>query len=825
MAIQQSIPKKAVTGDPGGFAALRKKGIETVQEMSGDVWTDYNLHDPGVTILEQLCYALTDLIDRSDYPVEDHLADDDGIIRFREQALHVPEDILPCRPSTISDYRKSVLSGNADIDNVWLEAAKQLAAPPACAGVYTATVKLAGEILNAGDERILAQIRKDFVSQRNLCEDIHESISVTQSVDCHLNGTIEVDGTADSTEVLAMVYQCAAQHIATSVHVVPLQSHIGKVTLPDLLTGPLTQHGHVHLDDTGERGDIVLIADLISAIQQIDSIVRVQNLSIRVMYPDGPKLHHESVKRRIGNTTLRLQLPRLRDSKNQDRVRLVKRGRVLPVSIAATVSKYRQLQFTSRAARTTQSRPANFYTLPSGQRRRFGRYFSLQNHFPDIYGINANGVPGSASRQTQASAKQLKAYLMLFEQILANHAANIDGVCDLFSNVDELGATYQYQVLDKDTIAGVDELYRSPPEPYLRQTLAEFDSRAERRSRQLDHMLAVFGERFTQDSLRHFNYYSSQNNQILDIALNKVAYLRHVVEITRDRIGGSDYTKRHAIAGFARRVSLLLGFSRFSGSLNAAVAIYHIDLDGAEQTRPSRQTATENAGDEFRGVPFVRLDPESDTQAWHAARQILRQSKYGRNLLVNGTRLELYRYYQRKPSTEIVLVLCSSEDRSVYPLARFADVQMAAEAANALQHYLTRICRASEGLHIVEHVLLRPAGAKPAHVGQRPLVDNETLWRDFYPLRFSVFFPNWTTRCQDKNFQLLAEETIRINSPAHVYGQCFWLSYAQMAEFEELQSSWENARQSGASPEERDNGAVRLIDYINSMQKDQCGIS
>ncbi len=38
------------------FSSLRQEGIALVQALSGGTWTDYNLHDPGVTILEALCY-------------------------------------------------------------------------------------------------------------------------------------------------------------------------------------------------------------------------------------------------------------------------------------------------------------------------------------------------------------------------------------------------------------------------------------------------------------------------------------------------------------------------------------------------------------------------------------------------------------------------------------------------------------------------------------------------------------------------------------------------------------------------------------------------
>jgi len=56
------------------YAFLRQEGIRLIQEMAGEVWTDFNAHDPGVTILEQLCYAITDLSYRINYDLPDLLA-------------------------------------------------------------------------------------------------------------------------------------------------------------------------------------------------------------------------------------------------------------------------------------------------------------------------------------------------------------------------------------------------------------------------------------------------------------------------------------------------------------------------------------------------------------------------------------------------------------------------------------------------------------------------------------------------------------------------------------------------------------------------------
>ena len=56
------------------FDFLKAEGIRRIQEMAGNIWTDYNEHDPGVTILEALCYALTDLGYRTSFDMKDLLA-------------------------------------------------------------------------------------------------------------------------------------------------------------------------------------------------------------------------------------------------------------------------------------------------------------------------------------------------------------------------------------------------------------------------------------------------------------------------------------------------------------------------------------------------------------------------------------------------------------------------------------------------------------------------------------------------------------------------------------------------------------------------------
>jgi hypothetical protein len=52
-------PSAVPATDAGGvdFASLRQEALALIPRLAGENWTDHNSHDPGITILEQVCYA------------------------------------------------------------------------------------------------------------------------------------------------------------------------------------------------------------------------------------------------------------------------------------------------------------------------------------------------------------------------------------------------------------------------------------------------------------------------------------------------------------------------------------------------------------------------------------------------------------------------------------------------------------------------------------------------------------------------------------------------------------------------------------------------
>ena len=70
-----------------------------------------------------------------------------------------------------------------------------------------------------------------------------------------------------------------------------------------------------------------------------------------------------------------------------------------------------------------------------GNYRNISMYYSIQNYFPIIYGLGVEGVSKNEGPIREANLKQLKAFILVFEQIMANYLSQLNATKQLFSNV------------------------------------------------------------------------------------------------------------------------------------------------------------------------------------------------------------------------------------------------------------------------------------------------------------------------------------------------------------------------------------------------------
>lgn len=174
------------------------------------------------------------------------------------------------------------------------------------------------------------------------------------------------------------------------------------------------------------------------------------------------------------------------------------KSRLIPVrngaEIAVDAGRVETL-FLSRqtGAITTPPDPSPVWPVLPGEAYPVEDYTPLQNDLPSLYGVGEAALPDSAGPERRAAALQLKGYLLLFEQFLADLTAQMGHINRFFSADAAEPATYFGRPLSD--IPGVAALFRHDPAgggwpPFTEDR----DRYLDRRNRMLDHRLARLGE-------------------------------------------------------------------------------------------------------------------------------------------------------------------------------------------------------------------------------------------------------------------------------------------------------------------------------------------
>ncbi len=114
-----NISRKAPESRAKDFDKLTDDGIRYIQRVAGNNWTDYNSHDPGITMLQALSYGINDLAYRTSFKIEDLLAENNGKAGKQEHFFK-PSEILSVNPVSIKDLRKIIIDVTG-IKNAWVE--------------------------------------------------------------------------------------------------------------------------------------------------------------------------------------------------------------------------------------------------------------------------------------------------------------------------------------------------------------------------------------------------------------------------------------------------------------------------------------------------------------------------------------------------------------------------------------------------------------------------------------------------------------------------------------------------------------------------------
>jgi hypothetical protein len=566
-----SATRSAGAPDPApDFSSLRARGIGLLQRLAGQTWTDHNTHDPGITILEQLCYALTDLDYRARYDVPDLLSRDG---KDPYASLYTPAQILPSRPVTLADLRRVVIdvSGvkNAWVDLVdapvatfdsahhevshlaptgpggWAPAPSPNVSEIRVRGLYRVRIEKS-ELVDRDGGAIRRDVARRLHRHRGLGEDF-QGIEVLDPQPIRVVATLEVAAATNATELLARVYQALAEHISPTVPFHTLDEMLARGRRVDeIFEGPLLDHGFIDPDELEScaRRATLRRSDLVHVLMTVPGVVAVKRLNF--LTPTGT-LSDDWLLDVDPDRAPRFEL-------RADDIHLERRDLRVDAGLQDDARQLFTARFVGKAADSlpTTGQLNDLRPVP-GRDRRIAHYLSVQEQFPVAYGIGSAGLSPSAPPERRAQAKQLQAYLTFFDQLLANQFAQVAGAATLVSFDDTTSDSYFSQVLSDDVAPGMNDirlfgvdvhagrLRRISEDPWQRNGPGEAPN-VLRRDRFLDHLLARFGEQLSDFALAQSAGGASDDTTRGErIARSKRAFLHAYARLSRDRGVAFDY--------------------------------------------------------------------------------------------------------------------------------------------------------------------------------------------------------------------------------------------------------------------------------------------
>lgn len=486
------------------FLLLREEAMQVIRQLAGSTgdgkaWTDHNLHDPGITILEQLCYALTDLGYRLQFSVPELLADSAAGRNEVLPGMPGIADVLPSAPTTAEDWRKVMLDveGTRAVHltpiqdpspNLFFDAThtELRSIPSQPDGLRRIAIRGLHEIAVDAEEGKFQEARQAlwelYHSQRPIGEDMENFVQLLPAP-LWLKADIELEPGVDPEQVLALVLLQADQYLAPLARFHTLSQMLGTgMGIDAIFEGPLLKNGFLDGSELA-NGSAKSVFYLSRIIEQAYGVKGVKDVRSMELYAPGTAINVDEGVHYWVPTVTRGMVPRLEPEITHIKVRF--NGVIKRIDGQRVQEIFHQLR-EQVTARSPQPLPSLNGKV---RNRKVAAYQSIQHQFPDNYGINAHGLPLDANLLRQAQAHQLKTWLLFFEQILADYFAKAGNLGHLFALKD--GIATDYPVGNLEDVPLLAESYFQPgvaPQPTDEDKIGGL----QRLERMLSHLIARY---------------------------------------------------------------------------------------------------------------------------------------------------------------------------------------------------------------------------------------------------------------------------------------------------------------------------------------------
>lgn len=643
---------------------------------------------------------------------------------------------------------------------------------------------------------------------RNLCEDFVSIITV-QDEEVAICCDIDVVPGADMEEVQAKVFYAIEEYLNPSVKFYLLQELLNKgYTTGEIFEGPVLAHGFIdttELESTQPR-DEIYTSDIINLLMDIDGVLAVKSFRMTKYDSKG-----NPIPALTGKAWCMPISPWHKPVFSETKSKIVFYKNQFPYlpSLAEVRDTMQWLRAVGMRNKLTGH--TDDIALPTGKFVTLDEYTSIEYLFPQTYGIGQAGLPSTADNARKAQAKQLKAYLLFYDQLLADFFSQLKNAGALFST-DNIKQTYYAQFID--TIKDIDPIYKKQgPNNLLNELLQHQQSNAvpvnawqklyedtetflDRRNRFLDHLMSRFAESFNDYVMLMYSldYDTQQETQITPAKIigNKISFLKNYPGLSYARSTAYNYCpqvysntdKKYIVdttklwdtdnvSGLEKKASFLGGIEKYTRRFLYCISKGIVQPTGSTPQK-YRFVFKNNNGDTLTSSNTYNTQDE----ATDAIAVFL-------NFILEGNN-----YAIKKTVTGWVINVKDNDGNVLATSNEFAKKADASKALNAFIEEFNKECD-SVGLHLIEHVLLRPRNSTFALA---PVCLDPKC--DFcgeqgpYSFRISVVLPYWPKHFRSLAFRNYFEEILRKEAPAHTTVKVCWINNSAMYEFDKAYKAW-----------------------------------
>jgi hypothetical protein len=727
-------------GEKSNFYEYRKIALRWIQLLSGKEWTDYNAHDPGVTILEALCYTLTEIDYKLDFSIEEILVSSSvpAPFKLRDNAFYLAENILTSAPVTLNDYRRLIIDNVGEINNAWIIPSEE-----------SDTDGKNFEVLLLKKNQVILP-EKAIEATENLLGKFNGygrkpmTITVVHFEHIALHADIYIENEQHAENVLAEIFFNLNERI---LNVNPNRETCFELEekgmdYNDIFDGPQMDNGIItkkSLSDGVESISLIRIKKILattSGVEMINNLAIEQEFETDNQADDKIKFP----KKINGNYYVPYFAPTLKN-----KIRIFKDQKNIEVNYQkiADIIKHKALKTKKDYVVKNQHKSAT-YKL-NARDRNIHDYYSIRNDFPGLYGLKEKGF-SLLQNQDVSNVDQLKAYLMPFEKTLEDSFMRLAMVNNLFSIHGSAQQSLNNRFLD------------NPVNAKNKNSFSDLI----RRDQFLTHLLARFDVHFNDSFEMHID--DDEPAHLKKIILSKEKMLRRIDKITYNR-SVYDYQNNEAISSLEKELYLRLTISEPpERPFYKAVSELKYTI-----TEVDRNEVCE-IGNES-GVEFIEnFNYAQETIGYHTKEKNILAA-----LLKAGISMASYKIIESENKTAFYTILTDNHHCSETLISINASKNAALGEISILIEKFRGLSQASEGFYMIDHALLY------------------NFDDDFTRFRMSFVFPSWSARFQNRSFQKQVENIVAKLVPAHISASCLWFELKKMTAFENAYSEWYQA--------------------------------